>query len=140
MKFLKVSSTIATVLLCILGYVGIGILTYRFFLPWAIVENAEWLVKHPGHSRNELASAYFAGALWPITWPIWIGAKVIGKIVTDYLFATMLSICLLAGYNPLMYAVVKINKHQADKKLLKQEKMKEVDEYLKAYGIDLPEE
>jgi len=136
MKFLRISSKIAMILVVILMYISIGILTYRFFLPSALEYAAEHLAKHTDSTRNAIVDARIFGTLWPISWIVWV----IIKASTDYLFATVLSILMLASYNPLMYAVVKVRKSQGDKKLRKEQEMQELDEYLKSYGVDLPEE
>ena len=136
MKFLRISSVIATVTLVVLTYIGISVLTYRFFLPWSVEEAATWMTEHPGRERNNQIDAVFAGIFWPVAWSIWL----IVKVITNYFVATILSLFMLASYNPLMYAIVKINGSRENKKLRNEQNIREVDEYLKSYGIDLTEE
>ena len=119
---MKRLSIIATVLLTILAYIGIGHLTYDSFIPWALSHNETSQFNLPNVVR-------FYSLAWPVTWTIWS----VYKISINYTLAVVVSLGLLAGFYPVQHLILqRINK----RKLKVVEQKRRLNKYLKENGVD----
>lgn len=129
---MKLISTIAALILLSIAYIAIGILTYDFFNP----------LEHANNPNTAIT-----GFFWPVTWVMW-GCF---KLATNYSLAVVISLFLLAGFYPgarlvskitakwVAYTGIKNHRQKLLRERKKQESLhdKELDEYLKANGVNL---